>query len=54
MVDTLGGRRVDLVKTDNGLKITFHPISKNAKHPDAKVFQIVLSRSDLDMLKKAF
>lgn len=51
---SIGGRPVDLVKTDDGLKIIFHPVSKNAKHPDAKVFQIILSRSDLETLKKAF
>lgn len=54
MVDTIGGRPVDITKTDKGLKIVFHPVSKDAKHPQARVFQLILSESDLDALKREF
>lgn len=51
--EIIGGRPVDIEKDDTGIKVTFHPISKNAKHPDAKVFSIKLSKRDLDVLKKS-
>jgi len=50
----IGGRRVDITKEDNAIRIVFHPIAKNAKYPDAKVFTIKLSRKDIETLKKAF
>lgn len=53
MKDTIGQRPVDITKTKDGLKVVFHPVAKNAKHPDAKVFQITLSKSDLEKLQKA-
>jgi len=50
----IGGRPVDITKEDDGkIKVVFHPISKNAKHPKAKIFTIKLSKSDLEVLKKA-
>ena len=52
MINTIGGRPVDVTKTDDGLKIVFHPVAKGAKHPEAKVFQLVLSERDLDALGK--
>jgi len=50
----IGGRRVDLSKEDNAIRIVFHPIAKGAKFPNAKVFTITLSKKDLETLKKAF
>jgi len=50
----IGGRRVDITKADGKIKIVFHPIAKNATHPDAKVFTAILSKKDLETLKKAF
>jgi len=50
----LGGRRVDITKEDGKIKIVFHPIAKNATHPDAKVFTVVLAKKDLETLKKSF
>jgi len=50
----IGGRRVDITKGDGKIKIVFHPIAKVAKHPDAKVFTVILSKKDLETLKKAF
>jgi hypothetical protein len=49
----IGGRPVDISKEDDQIKVVFHPISKHAKYPKAKVFSIKLSRSDLETLKKA-
>ena len=34
--------------------IVFHPIAKGAKHPDASVFSIKLTKKDLESIKKAF
>jgi len=50
----IGGRLVDITKEDNAIKVVFHPIAKNAKYPDAKVFTVKLSKKDLETLKKAF
>ena len=50
---TIGGKPADLTKVGGGLKVVFHPMAKNAKHPRANVFQVVLSKSDLEVLKKA-
>ena len=52
--DEIGGRSVDITKEDGKIKIVFHPIAKGAKHPDAAVFSVKLSKSDLDKLKKSF
>ena len=55
MVETkIGGRPADIYKEDGKIKIVFHPIAKNATHPKAKVFTVTMSKSDLDILKKAF
>ncbi len=43
----------DLEKDGSSIKVTFHPISKNAKHPDANVFSIKLAKKDLDLLKRS-
>ena len=50
----IGERPVDITKEDGKIKIVFHPIAKGAKHPDAAVFSVKLSKSDLETLKKAF
>lgn len=52
--DEIGGRSVDITKVDGKIKIVFHPLAKNATHPDANVFTTILSKSDLEKLKKAF
>ena len=52
--ETLGNRSVDITKEDGGVKIVFHPIAKGAKHPDAAVFSIKLTKKDLDVIKKSF
>ncbi len=50
----IGGRPVDITKEDDKIKVVFHPIAKGAKHPKANVFSIVLSKTDIESLKKAF
>lgn len=52
--EIIGGRPVDITKDSAGVKIVFHPIAKGAKHPDANVFSVTLSKKDLETLKKAF
>jgi len=52
--DKIGGRSVDITKESGNIKIVFHPLAQNVKHPNAVVFSITLSKSDLDKLKKAF
>ncbi len=55
MVKTeIGGRPVDITKEDGKIKVVFHPLAKGAKHPDAAVFSVKLSKTDLDTFKKAF
>ena len=51
---SIGGRPADITKTDGRIKVVFHPLAKDAKHPKAKTFQIILSKSDIDLLKKSF
>jgi len=50
----IGGRPAEITKEGDKIKIVFHPIQKDVKHPKAKVFSIVLSKADIDALKKAF
>ena len=52
--DTIGGRPVDITKEDGKIKVVFHPLTKDAKHPKANVFTTKLSKSDVEKLKKAF
>ena len=49
----IDGRPVSITKEGGKIKVVFHPITKNAKHPNAAVFSIKLAKTDLDMLKKA-
>jgi len=50
----IGGRPVDITKVDGKIKIIFHPVVKGAKHPKANTFTVILSKSDLEILKKHF
>ena len=52
--DEIGGRRIDITKVDGKIKIVFHPMAKNATKPNANVFTVTLSKSELEKLKKAF
>ena len=49
----IGGRPADVTKEDGKVKIVFHPMIPNAKHPKANTFTIKLSKSDIDAIKKA-
>jgi len=51
--DTIGGRPVDITKEDGKIKVVFHPLTKDAKHPKANVFTAKFSKSDVEKLKKA-
>ena len=51
--EELGGRPCDITKEGGKIKIVFHPIMSNAKHPDASVFTVKLSSDDIAKLKKA-
>jgi len=50
--DTIAGRPVTVTKQGNNVKIVFHPMSPNAKNPNAALFTIVLSKDDLAKIKK--
>jgi len=52
--DEIGGRPIDITKEDGKIKIVFHPMANGAKHPDASVFTVKLSKADLEKLKKSF
>ena len=52
--DTIGGRRATITTEDGKVKIIFHPITKDAKHPKANVFTVKLAKADLEKIKKAF
>jgi len=52
--DEIGGRPIDITKVDGKIKIVFHPMAKNATKPDAAVFSLTISKSDLEKLKKHF
>ena len=53
MKEELGGRPCDITKEGGKIKIVFHPIMSNAKHPDANIFTITLSNADIAKLQKA-
>ena len=53
MREELGGRPCDITKEGSQIKIVFHPISPNAKDPDAKLFTLKISNADIAKLKKA-
>ena len=52
--DTIGGRLATITTEDGKVKIIFHPITKDAKHPKANVFTVKLAKADLEKIKKAF
>ena len=52
--DVIGGRPVSITKESDAIKVVFHPIAKGAKHPDAVVFSVKLTKADLEKFKKAF
>ena len=51
--EELGGRPCDITKEGGKIKIVFHPISPNAKNPDAILFTLKISNADIAKLKKA-
>ena len=52
--ETIGGRPATITKEDGKIKIIFHPLAKDAKHPKANVFTVKLAKADLEKIKKAF
>ncbi|MDA8030039.1 MAG: hypothetical protein MPK62_02685 [Alphaproteobacteria bacterium] len=55
MVETMvGGRPATITREGGNIRIVFHPILKSAKNPKAKMFNLTLSKADLETLKKAF
>ena len=50
--DTIGGRPVTISKEDGKVKIIFHPLAKDAKHPKANVFTVKLTKADIEKIKK--
>tara|TARA_Y100000590_G_scaffold470667_1_gene667592 strand:- start:5340 stop:5507 length:168 start_codon:yes stop_codon:yes gene_type:complete len=50
--DTIGGRPVTISKEDGKVKIIFHPLAKDAKHPKANVFTVKLAKADIEKIKK--
>ena len=53
MREELGGRPCDITKEGNQIKIVFHPMMSGAKNPDAKLFTLKISSTDIAKLKKA-
>ena len=51
--ETIGGRPATVTKEDGKVKIIFHPLAKDAKHPKANVFTVKLAKADVDKIKKA-
>ena len=51
--ETIGGRPATITKEDGKIKIIFHPLAKDAKHPKANVFTVKLAKADVDKIKKA-
>ncbi len=49
----IGDRPASITKEDGKIKVVFHPITKNAKHPDAAIFSVKLSKADLEILRKS-
>jgi len=50
----IGGRPVHITIEDGKIKVVFHPIAKNAQHPNANSFTVRFSKKDVETLKKAF
>ena len=54
MREELGGRPCDITKEGGKIKIVFHPMMSSAKNPDANLFTLKLSNTDIAKLKKAY
>lgn len=54
MKETFGNRPLDITKDGDHIRLDFHPIGKDVKHPDATVFSVKLSKKDAEALRKAF
>ena len=52
--ETIGGRPATVTKEEGKVKIIFHPLAKDAKHPKANVFTVKLAKADVEKIKKAF
>lgn len=52
MRDTVGDRPYEVKKSGSKYVITFYPMSKNAKNPDAVLYRIALTKDDLKKLAK--
>ena len=50
--ETIGGRPATITKEDGKVKIIFHPLAKDAKHPKANVFTVKLEKADVEKIKK--
>ena len=50
--ETIGNRPVSITKEGNEIKIVFHPITSGAKHPNAAVFSIKLTKNDVEIIRK--
>ena len=53
MREELGGRPCDITKEGDKIKIVFHPMMSSAKNPDANLFTLKISNTDIAKLKKA-
>lgn len=50
--DEIGGRPADITSEGGRVRIVFHPMAENAKHPDAAVFTVTLARADIEKIRK--
>ena len=53
MREEIGGRPCDITKEGDKIKIVFHPMMSSAKNPDANLFTLKISNTDIAKLKKA-
>ena len=53
MREELSGRPCDITKEGDKIKIVFHPMMSSAKNPDANLFTLKISNTDIAKLKKA-
>lgn len=52
--EMIGNRPTDITKDGDQIRLVFHPIGKDVKHPNATAFSIKLSKKDVELLRKAF
>lgn len=50
--EMIGGRPVDIEKEGSQIKVVFHPIAKDAKHPNAAIFTVKIGKTDIETLTK--